>query len=153
MTERTLPFSLATGEVLEARPRLVLEDGAVFARAGLDEREEDHPPLLTVAWLAEPPGATLAEVVDEELVRALDGEESTLIDREDVTLSGVPAVRTLAVHCAPHGLPTASEQWRLLAAGRRWTLSAMTTLADQPVFGPPLARVAATFRVLSGAVP
>lgn len=38
------------------------------------------------------------------------------------------------------------EQWRLLARGRRWTLSAMTALADQPVWGPRLAAVAATFR-------
>jgi len=33
-----------------------------------------------------------------------------------------------------------------MAAGRRWTVSAVTALADQPVWGPKLAEVATTFR-------
>jgi hypothetical protein len=56
-------------------------------------------------------------------------------------------VRTFAVHRAPGGLPTASEQWRLVAGGRRWTLSALTALPDQPAWGPWLAGIAAGFAV------
>lgn len=89
----------------------------------------------------------------EELARSLDEQEDLLIDREHVTVSGVEAVRTLVVRCGADGPPTASEQWRLLAEGRRWTVSALTTLADQPVFGPPLARAAASLRVSAGAPP
>jgi len=150
MTPRSLPFSLETGEVLEARPRLLLEDGAVFGLAGAEWEQEDFPPLLTVAWLTEPPAVTLEDVMAEELARCLDEQESLLVDHEHVTVTGVEAVRTLAVHCGAFGPPTASEQWRLLAEGRRWTVSALTTLAAQPVFGPPLARVAASLRVPPG---
>jgi hypothetical protein len=30
--------------------------------------------------------------------------------------------------------------------GRRWTVTAVTVLPDQPVWGPRLAQIAATFR-------
>jgi hypothetical protein len=54
-------------------------------------------------------------------------------------------VRTFSLHLA--AVPTASEQWRLVAGGRRWTLAATTALADQPQWGPRLAAVVASFRV------
>jgi hypothetical protein len=147
-----LPFSLECGDALEARPRMVVEEGAVFASVA-PGWEEGFPPLLTVAWHDEPPAVALADVVAEELARCLDEQESVLIDQEDVTVAGVEALRTLMVHRATSGPPTASEQWRLLAEGRRWTVSALTTLADQPAFGPPLARIAASLRILPRAAP
>lgn len=147
-----LPFSLECAEVLESRPRLVGEEGAVFAAAG-DWEREGLAPLLAVAWLSEPPAVTLEDVVAEELARCLDEEESVLIDHEDVTVAGVKALRTLIVHRGEHGPPSASEQWRLLAEGRRWTVSALTALADQPDLGPPLARVAASLRVSPRSTP
>lgn len=142
----SLPFTLDPGDVLEPAPRLVLSDGAVFAC--LDAPAAVAPaPLLTVAWLPEPAGSTLEEVVAEELARMGDG--SALVDCEELALGGIEAVRTLSVHRDPSGRPTASEQWRLLAGGRRWTVSALTALADQPLYGPRLAVVASSVRVLA----
>jgi len=139
----TLPFTLDPGDVVEAEPRLVLEDGAVFACL---DAAAALPPLLTVAWLSEPSGATLEGVVTEELARM--DEESMLVDYEPVVLGGIEAGRTLHVHRDASGRLTASEQWRLLAAGRRWTVSALTALADQPTYGPRLAAVASSLRVV-----
>jgi hypothetical protein len=140
-----LPFALDTGDLLEPEPSLAVEDGVAYAVRGPARR---LPPLLTVAWTDEPPGATLDDVVGEELARTLiGGDDALLVDAEPTTVGGVAAQRTLTVHRGPDGLPTAAEQWRLLAAGRRWTVSAMTALKDQPELGPRLAAVAATFRV------
>jgi hypothetical protein len=146
MTPGELPFEFETGEVLAASPCFVVEDGAVFGPADPGRAEQDYPPLLTVAWLDEPPSVTLEDVV-EDLTRCLDDAESVLIDHQAVMVGGVEAVRTMVVHRGEHGRPTASEQWRLLTEGRRWTVSALTTLADQPALGPPLARVAESLRV------
>ena len=134
-----LPFALDAGDVLDAEPRAVYDAGAVFGA-------NDAPVVLTVAWLDEPPGVRLEDVVREDLSRMLDEPASVLIDRELVVVGDIEAVRTLYLRTGPDGRPSAAEQWRLLAGGRRWTLSAMTALADQPVWGPRLAAVAATFR-------
>jgi hypothetical protein len=140
----SLPFAFDPGEWLEPEPRAVFEEGAVFGAAAGDH----HPrvvPLLTVAWLDEPQGVTLDEVVAEDVVRLLSDPGELVVDREDVRIGEVEAVRTFVLRVG--GVPTASEQWRLLAAGRRWTVAATTALADQPDWGPRLAAVAATFRV------
>jgi hypothetical protein len=142
----TLPFALEAGDLLE--PRATFEEGVVFGVvAGAPEYDDRAAPLLTVAWLDEPPGVTLEDVVEEDLARLLSGPDSVLIDRERVLVGEVDAVRTFALHRGPDGLPTASEQWRLLAAQRRWTVSAMTALGDQPEWGPRLAAVATSLRV------
>lgn len=139
-----LPFTIDPGDVLEAEPRVVLEDGVVFAAVG----GALVPPSLTVAWLQEPFGATLEEVLAEELPRVLSGPDVVLIDHEPVVVAGREAMRTFAVHRGLDGLPAASEQWRLVADGRRWTVSAMTALGDQPVWGPRLGQVVASLRLL-----
>jgi hypothetical protein len=128
--------------VLEPEPRAVFDEGTVFAAAA-GEHDPRAVPMLIVAWRDEPSGSTLEEVVEEEVATLLSAPGSLLIDREAVG----DRVRTFALHLGPGGLPTASEQWRLLAAGRRWTVTAITTLADQPAWGPRLAAVAASFRV------
>lgn len=135
-----LPFSIEPGDVLEPEPQRPTPETAIYA----GRWPAIMLPVLTVAWLAEPEGATLAEVVTEELAR-LDAE-TTLVDYEQQALGGLEAVRTLTVHREDAGLLTATEQWRLLAGGRRWVLSALTALGDQPALGPPLAAAAATFR-------
>lgn len=140
-----LPFVLDPGEVLEPEPRVVLEDGVVF---GVRDRAAAVAPVLTVAWLQEPLGVTLEEVVAEELPRLLSPPEVVLIDQEPVAVDGREAVRTFTLHRGPDGLPAASEQWRLVSAGRRWTVSAMTALADQPAWGPRLAEVVAGLRIV-----
>jgi hypothetical protein len=142
----SLPFTVEPGEWLEREPRAVFEEGAVFgATAG--EHDPRVVPLLAVAWLHEPAGVTLDAVVEEDIVRLLSDPGDVLLDLEDMRVGGVEAVRTFLVHVGPSGVPTASEQWRLLRGGRRWTVSAITALADQPQWGPRLADVAASFRV------
>jgi hypothetical protein len=126
-------------------PRAELEAGALYGPApGAPPHDAELPPLLSVAWLDEPPETTLEDVVGEELART--GPAALLIDREAVRLGGVDAVRTFTLHRGPHGQATASEQWRALAGGRRWTVSALTALRDQPDWGPRLAEVAAGLR-------
>jgi hypothetical protein len=126
--------------------RATFDAGAIYV-AGKDAPAHDRraPPLLTIAWLDEPAGVRLEEVVAEDLARQLGG--AALLDREDTQVGGVDAVRTFVVSRGPGGLATASEQWRLLAGGRRWTLSALTALGDQPAWGPRLADLAAGFAV------
>jgi hypothetical protein len=135
-----LPFALEGGDVLESAPRRRLDEGVVFGVAGEAEA------LLTVAWLDEAADARLDDVVEEDLARLLSAPGTLLVDAEPTTLGGVDCVRTFVLDAGDGSLVSATEQWRLLAAGRRWTLSAITRLADQPVWGPRLAEVAATFR-------
>ena len=125
--------------------RAELESGALFGPAqGAPPHDLELPPLLTVAWLEEPPGSTLEDVVGEELARG--GPATLLIDRETVRLGDADAVRTFTLHRGPLGQATASEQWRALAGGRRWTVSALTALHDQPQWGPRLAAIAGGLR-------
>ena len=139
-----MSFALDTCDLLERRA--TFDAGAVYmAGEGAPAHDERAPPLLTVAWLDEPAGVTLEEVVAEDLARQLAGPGVALLDWEPTRVGGVEAVRTLVVHRAPGGLPTAGEQWRLVADGRRWTLSALTALGDQPAWGPRLAELAAGF--------
>jgi hypothetical protein len=132
-----LPFALDLGGVLDPAPRLRLDDGVVFGVPGAAEA------LVTVAWLEDP--GTLDEAVEEDLARMLSEPATVLVDREDTTVGGIAAVRTFVLDAGE--LASAREQWRLMAAGRRWTVTAATALADQPAWGPRLAAVAATFRV------
>ena len=142
----SLPFTIEPGEWLEREPRAISEEGAVF-RATAGEHDPHVVPLLAVAWLDEPAGASLDAVVEEDIVRLLSDPGDLLLDREDVRIGGIEAVRTFTAYVGAGGLPKASEQWRLLAGGRRWTVSATTALADQPEWGPRLAGVATSFRV------
>jgi hypothetical protein len=140
-----LPFTVEPGEWLEREPRVLVDEGAVFgaARGPHDPRVA---PLLSIAWLDEPEGVSLEDVVAEDVDRLLSGPGDLIVDHEAVRVGDVDGVRTFALHIGPSGVPTASEQWRLLAAGRRWTVSATTALADQPQWGPRLAAIATSFR-------
>jgi hypothetical protein len=103
-----LPFALDAGDVLDPEPRAAYDAGAVFGA-------HDAPVVLTVAWLDEPPGVQLEDVVREDLSRMLDEPASVLIDHE-LVVGDVEAVRTLLLRTGPEGRPSAAEQWRLLAA-------------------------------------
>jgi hypothetical protein len=118
-----LPFAFEPGDWLEHEPRTVFEEGAVFGAAA-GEHDPRVASLLTVAWLDEPEGVTLDDVVEEDAVRLLSEPGDVVVDREDVRVGGAEAVRTYSLHVGPSGVPTAGEQWRLLTAGRRWTVSA-----------------------------
>jgi hypothetical protein len=130
-----LPFALDLGDVLDATPRLRIDDGVVFRVAGADA-------LVSIAWLDDP--GTLEEAVEEDLARMLSEPATVLVDAEPTTIGGVEAVRTFVLDAGEFA--SAREQWRLMAAGRRWTVTAATSLFDQPTWGPRLATVAATFR-------
>jgi hypothetical protein len=140
----SLPFAFDPGEWLEREPRAVFEEGVVFgATAG--DHDPRVVPLVMVAWLDEPEGVTLDDVVEEDVARLLSDPGDLVVDREDVRVGEIHAVRAFVLRVG--AVPTASEQWRLLTAGRRWTVAATTALADQPDWGPRLAAVVATFRV------
>jgi hypothetical protein len=139
----SLPFAFEPGEWLEREPRAVFAEGAVFGAVAGDH-DPRVVPLLAVAWLDEPEGVTLDDVVEEDVARLLSDPGDFVVDHEEVCLGEVEAVRTFVLRVG--SVPTASEQWRLLAAGRRWTVAATTALADQPDWGPRLAAVAASFR-------
>jgi hypothetical protein len=130
---------------VKLEPRATLAGGAVYG-VGADAPPHDRElePLVTVAWRDVPAGATLDAAVEEDLASALSEPGSVLLDREPVDFAGLSAVRTFALHLGPGGRPTAAEQWRLLADGRCWTVSALSALADQPEWGPRLAAAAAT---------
>jgi hypothetical protein len=114
-------------------------DGVIF---GVDARpgafDPRAAPLMTVAWRTARAGETLEEIVAAEA-------GGVVLDREPVAVRAGEALRTFAIHKGPGGLATASEQWRVLARGRCWTVTAMSALGDQPLWGPVLAAVAATF--------
>jgi hypothetical protein len=133
MTE--LPFALDGGDVLDPTPRTRVADGVVFGAAG------GVTALLTVAWLDD--AGTLEHAVEEDLARMLSEPATVLVDAEPTTVGGVEAVRTFVLDAGE--IASAREQWRLVAGGKRWTVTAATALADQPVWGPKLADVAATF--------
>lgn len=149
-TPHELGFELDTGDLLAPAPRATLADGAVFGPADATAHTPGSPPLVTVTWLEQPGRADLPAIVEEELSRALDEPGRVLIDLEPVRLAGREAVRTLLIQRGEQGAPTASEQWRLLAGGRRWTISATTALTDQPALGNRLAAVCASLRIRSG---
>jgi hypothetical protein len=139
-------FSLDTGHVLTSEPRAGFDAGVVYGVAGPAAWDERLEPHVGVAWLEEAPGVTLADAVREDLARLLSRPDAVLLDRQSVALGGLEFVRTFVAEVGPSGVPTASEQWRTVAGGRRWTVSVTTTLADQPDWGPRLAAVVATFQ-------
>jgi hypothetical protein len=113
--------------------------GVVFGViANEDSFDARAAPFVTVAWRDADDGETLEAIADREA-------GGVILDREGVALAAGEALRTFAIHKGPGGLPTASEQWRLLDGGRCWTVTAMTALGDQPLWGPLLAAVATTF--------
>jgi len=131
-----LPFTLDCGDVLNPAPRLRVDDGVVF---GIVRGAEW---LVSVAWLED--SGTLEAAVEEDLTRMLSEPAMVLVDYQPTIVGDVAAVRTFVLDAGE--LASAREQWRLMAAGRRWTVSAVTALADQPVWGPKLAEIATTFR-------
>jgi hypothetical protein len=139
-------FSLDGLGVLAPEPVATFEDGVVYGVRSAAPHDARIAPHVSVAWLEEPAGVSLEQVVREDLARTLSRPEAVLLDQQPVAFAGGDCVRTFTADISAGGVPTASEQWRMLAGGRRWTVTATTALADQPEWGPRLAAVAATFR-------
>jgi hypothetical protein len=92
---------------------------------------------VSVATEPAPPEAVVAELGPDEL----------LIDREECALAGSPAIRTLIL-VQLGGLATVVlEQWRLVAAGERWLITATADLALWPRLAGPLRTAVASFEV------
>jgi hypothetical protein len=68
-----------------------------------------------------------------------------VIDREETTVAGVPAVRTLAHHAAG-GRALVLEQWRLARGDRAFTVSTTCPALDWPAAAGTLADAAETLR-------
>jgi hypothetical protein len=126
--------------ILDTEP-VVLDDGSELyepvdelrapgaSRAGVSLRSEPAPPGAQEAGLAEL------------------GPDELLIDVEAAELGGEPAVRSLVL-VQLGGLATVVlEQWRLVAAGERWVVTATADLAQWPRLAPGLRAVVATLEV------
>jgi hypothetical protein len=123
--------------ILETEPA-VLDDGSALHELVGDLRAPAAS-RAGVSVLAEPAprDAGLAEIGPDEL----------LIDVEGVELAGEPAVRTLVL-VQLGGLATVVlEQWRMVAAGERWVVTATADLALWPRLAAGLRGVVATLEV------
>jgi hypothetical protein len=78
---------------------------------------------------------------------AVLGPDELLVDHEPCELAGAPAIRTLVL-VQLGGLATVVlEQWRLVAAGERWLVTATADLALWPRLAPPLRAAVASLEV------
>jgi hypothetical protein len=79
---------------------------------------------LNVVVETGPPGMDLDAYVEGSLERQRGSMAGfRLIDREETTVGGVPAVRTLAHYRGSDVLGVVVEQWRLIARGLGWVVT------------------------------
>jgi hypothetical protein len=122
--------------ILEAEP-VVLDDGTALyelrvpgaSRAGVSVRAEPAPPDAAVDGVLEL------------------GPDELLIDREPCELAGAPAIRTLVLVQLGGVATVVLEQWRFVAAGARWLVTATADLALWPRLAPGLRAAVATLRI------
>jgi hypothetical protein len=74
-------------------------------------------------------------------------EEFRVLDRDALELGDVPAVRTLAHYVGGEALAVVVEQWRLIARGLGWVVSASSDAISYADKGEIMAACAETFRV------
>lgn len=136
-----LPAGIEVHEDVPHVALLAVEQAAVVPegtfRASLSVIAEDGPEGLDLAGYAE--GSLHQEA------GAL--EDFRLLDREAVEIGGVPAVRTLVHHTGGPELAVVVEQWRLIARGLGWVLSASADAVSYADKGAIMAACAETFRV------
>ena len=132
-------YSLDPQGILETEP-LVLDDGSALyelvetlrvpsaSRAGVSVHAEGAPDGSAAGFL--------------EL-----GADELLIDREACQLAGEPAIRTLILVQLGGVATVVLEQWRLLAAGERWVVTATADLALWPRLAAGLRTAVASFEV------
>jgi hypothetical protein len=100
---------------------------------------------LAIAAAAAAPDDTALVLTDRAL--STPDPDTLLVDVEPCTLAGVEAVRTLLL-VQLGGLATVVlEQWRLVAAGAAWHLTATADLAAWAALGPPLRDAVATLSI------
>jgi hypothetical protein len=125
---------------------LILDDGSALhevvaplrapgaSRAGVSVRGE--PGL---------PDDTALDLTDQAM-SALDAD-ALLVDWEPCELAGEPAVRTLVLLQLGGVATVVLEQWRLVAAGERWVVTATADLAAWARLAVPLRGVVAALEV------
>jgi hypothetical protein len=138
-------YRLAPLGILEIEP-LELDDGSVLhelvaalqapsaSRAGVSVRGEPALPDDTALDLTDQAMSTL-------------GDDELLVDWEPCELGSEPAVRTLVLIQLGGVATVVLEQWRLVAAGERWVVTATADLAAWPRLAPGLRGVIATLEV------
>lgn len=87
-----------------------------------------------------------AFALTDRAMSSLDAD-ALLIDVEPCELAGVPAVRTLVLEQLGGLATVVLEQWRLVAAGERWVVTATADLAAWASLGAALRAVVATLEV------
>jgi hypothetical protein len=115
---------------IDLPPEIEIGDDVPHVAVVAVERADVVPPgsfraNLNVVVEQGPPGMDLDGYVEaslEQQRRSMAGFR--LIDREDLTISDVPAVRTLAHFHGSEVLALVVEQWRLIARGLGWVVTA-----------------------------
>jgi hypothetical protein len=129
-------YSLDPQGILETEP-LVLDDGSALYEL-VDTLRVPGASRAGVSVRAEPgPAAVFLELGADEL----------LIDREACELAGEPAIRTLILVQLGGLASVVLEQWRLVAAGERWVVTATADLALWPRLAAGLRAAVASFEV------
>jgi hypothetical protein len=128
-------YRLDTLGIVETEPA-VLDDGSALHEL-VDALRVPSASRAGLSVRADPEAETLAELGPDEL----------LIDRQDCELAGRPAIRTLILVQLGGVATVVLEQWRLAAAGRRWTVTATADLALWPRLASGLRAAVATFEV------
>lgn len=101
-----------------------------------------------VSVTAAPAGEKTALELTDRALSAPD-PDTVLIDWEPCELAGAPAVRTLVL-VQLGGVATAVlEQWRLVAAGHAWLVTATADLAAWASLASGLRAVVASFEVVA----
>jgi hypothetical protein len=130
--------------ILEAEP-LLLDDGTALHEL-VEELRVPSASRAGVSVVAEP---VPADEAGHDLTAAAlaIGPDELLIDWEAAELAGEPAVRTLVLVQLGGVATVVLEQWRLIAAGGRWVVTATADLAQWPRLAAGLRGAAATFEV------
>ena len=130
--------------VLEAEP-LVLDDGSALHEL-VESLRAPGASRAGVSVLAEPVPAD-DEGRDLSAAALAIGPDELLIDWEAAELAGEPAVRTVVLVQLGGVATVVLEQWRLLAAGERWIVTATADLALWPRLAPGLRAAVKTLEV------
>jgi hypothetical protein len=99
-----------------------------------------------------PPGMDLAAYVAGSLEREAQSLQAfRLLDRDELLLDAVPAVRTLAHYQGSESLGVTLEQWRLIARGLGWVVTATSDAISYADKGEIMSLCAESFRVETAA--
>jgi hypothetical protein len=138
-------YRLDTHGIVEPEP-VTLDDGAALHELVADLRSLGASRAgVSIKAAAAQPGDDALALTDHAL-SALDADV-LLVDVEACELAGSAAVRTLLLVQLGGVATVVLEQWRLVAAGARWLVTATADLALWPRLAAGLRAVVATLDV------